>query len=907
MSHGEAPAEQIATIRLHDLHCPECADVVERALRANPHITSVHLDWQHDVVHVGYHAGMIDQAAIETLVAGTGCACDADDESSGAAHDHAGHGHPDSASRMRRLQHGVDVQPITMGTKYDRMQYERSATQAYPEHKRTGEPAAPQTIDHAAMGHEIHAGHMGHETVPLATASSHDSYVGHTAPAAAPAHMDHSGHAAMATAAHSGHARNAASGEMDHGGHMGMDHDMSDPSMAAAMERDMRDKFFIALLLTIPTVLYSPLGMRLLGRELPTFGLDMNLIMLVLSTPVVFYAGWIFIAGAYHSLRRRVLNMSVLIATGVLAAYLFSVLITILGGETFFEAAAMLVTFVLFGHWMEMRSRKGTNEALRALFDLVPPQATVIRDGVEQTIPSSEVQVGDIVLLRPGDKVAVDGEVIEGETSIDEALVTGESVPVTKRAGDRVIAGSINHSGSVRFRATKVGADTTLAQIVDLVQKAQSSKAPGQRLADQAAQYLVILAVGSGLITFLLWYFVADVSLITALTFAISAVVIACPDALGLATPTAVAVGTGIGARHNILIKDAATLENVSRITAVVLDKTGTLTEGKPSLTDVVVDGDVEEATLLRLVASAERGSEHPLAEAIVNGARERGIELAEASSFASIAGHGIQATVDDRRVLIGNRKLMMDQGVDAVALEADAARLAEAGKTPMFVAVDGRAAALVAVSDRIKPSARAAIRQFKALGIDAVMITGDNRRTAEAVARELGIERVFAEVLPADKARHVKELQQEAGARKAWVAMVGDGVNDAPALAQADIGIAIGAGTDVAIETAKVVLMRSDPLDIIKAIVLSKATVRKMKQNLVWASVYNILAIPVAAGALYPSFGLALAPEWSALLMSVSSIIVAVNAVLLKRVEGELADTGTGSAAPPLRPVPAS
>jgi Cu2+-exporting ATPase len=669
------------------------------------------------------------------------------------------------------------------------------------------------------------------------------------------------------------------------------------------MERDMRNKFFIALLLTIPTVLYSPLGMNLLGVELPTFGLGMNLIMLVLSTPVVFYCGWMFISGAYHSLRRRMLNMSVLIATGVLAAYLASLLLTVVGVETFFEAGAMLVTFVLFGHWMEMRARKGTNDAMRALFDLVPPQATVIRDGAEVTIPSSEVQVGDTVLLRPGDKVPVDGEVTDGETSIDEALVTGESLPVTKRPGDPVIAGSINRQGSVRFRATKVGADTALAQIVELVQRAQNSKAPGQRLADRAAQYLVILAVGSGLLTFLAWYFVGGAAFILALTFAISAVVIACPDALGLATPTAVAVGTGIGAKHNILIKDAATLENVSGVTAVVLDKTGTLTEGKPALTDVVLsDGaSMDEATFLRLVGSAERGSEHPLAEAIVIGARDRGVNLTDASRFQAIAGHGIEATVDGRTLLAGNRKLMADRGIEVGDLEERAATLAEEGKTPMFVAVDGRAAGLVAVADRIKPSALEAVRQLRERGIEVVMITGDNKRTAEAVARTLGIERVFAEVLPADKARHVQQLQSE-GKR---VAMVGDGVNDAPALAQADIGIAIGAGTDVAIETAKVVLMKSDPLDIVRALILSQATIRKMKQNLVWASVYNVLAIPVAAGVLYPAYGIMLRPEWSALLMSLSSIIVAVNAVLLKRVEGDLDLTGSGGG-DTLKPLPA-
>src|SRR5215203_3915232 len=810
--HQHVPVRR-GTFELRGVHCLGCAGAVERALREQPDVTDVGLDWKNDLVHVGYDPARIGPEDLEQVITQTGCGCKPTEVEE--AHHHEVMAPPER--RMQHVGHGVDTKPISMGTKHDRMQYEMPAT-----------------------------------------------------------HADHGDHA---------------------------DHDMSDPNMAATMERDMRNKFFVALLLTIPTVLYSPLGMNLLGLRLPTFGLGENVIMLLLSTPVVFYSGWIFISGAYHSLRRRTLNMSVLIATGVLAAYLFSVLITFLGGETFYEAAAMLVTFVLFGHWMEMRSRRGTNDALRALFDLVPPQATVIRDGEEVTIPSSEVQLGDIVILRPGDKVPVDGEVTEGETSIDEALVTGESVPVTKRPGDAVIAGSINRSGSVRFRATAVGADTTLAQIVDLVQQAQNSKAPGQRLADRAAEYLVILAVGSGIVTFLAWYFLGGAAAITAMTFAISAVVIACPDALGLATPTAVAVGTGVGARHNILIKDAATLENVSRVEVVVLDKTGTLTEGEPSLTDVVTVNGRSEEDLLRLVAPAERGSEHPLAEAIVAGARDLGIEPVHAAQFEAIAGHGIWAEVDGHTVLVGNRKLMDDSWVDVGVLEEQTAALAQEGKTPMFVAVDGQEAGLVAVADAIKPSARETLRRLEEMGIEAVMITGDNRRTAEAVARELGIERVFAEVLPPDKASYVKQLQEE-GKR---VAMVGDGVNDAPALAQADIGIAIGAGTDVAIETAKVVLMKSDPLDIVNAITISKATVRKMKQNLVWASIYNVLAIPVAAGVLYPSLGIVLRPEWSALLMSLSSIIVAVNAVLLKRVEQELGGPAAGRPAVPLAPASAS
>ncbi len=815
----ESPAAH-AAIALEGLHCLECAQAVEDALRASPHITSVHVDWLNNVAHVAYHPGLITIPDIEALVASTGCSCDV---VGGAATDHTHPVAPSPQRRLAHLAHGVDTQPITMGTRHDRMQYEMPATAA------------------------AHHAHADHATTPPATA---DAHAGHD----------------MAADAHAGH-------------------DMSDPGMAAAMERDMRNKFFIALLLTIPIVLYSPLGMNLLGVSLPTFGLSHNVIMLLLTTPVVFYCGWLFIAGAYYSLRRRALNMSVLIATGVLAAYLFSLLITVIGGETFFEAAAMLVTFVLFGHWMEMRSRRGTNDALRALFDLVPPQATVLRDGQEVTIPSSEVQLGDIVVLKPGDKVAVDGEVTEGETSIDESLVTGESLPVAKQRGDKVVAGSINRTGSVRFRATAVGAETTLAQIVDLVQRAQNSKAPGQRLADQAAQYLVILAVGAGIVTFVAWYAFGGAALITALTFAISAVVIACPDALGLATPTAVAVGTGIGARHNILIKDAATLEGVSRTQAIVLDKTGTLTEGKPSLTDVVAVGGLAEGDLLRLVASAERGSEHPLAEAIVAGARDRGINLVDATGFEAVTGRGIRAAVDGRALLVGNARLMAENGIDVTGLDAQLADLAEAGKTPMLVAVDGAAAGVVAVADTVKPSARQAVAALRDLGIEVVMMTGDNQRTAQAVAQELDIERVFAEVLPADKARYVQQLQAEGK----QVAMVGDGVNDAPALAQADTGIAIGAGTDVAIETARVVLMRSDPLDVTRAIRLSQATVSKMKQNLVWASVYNVLAIPIAAGILYPSYGIMLRPEWSALLMSLSSIIVAVNAVLLKRVEGDL------------------
>ncbi len=514
----------------------------------------------------------------------------------------------------------------------------------------------------------------------------------------------------MTTSVHA--AMGHATPTVDHAAmdHSGMAHDMSDPAMAAAMERDIRNRFLVALLLTIPIVLYSPIGRNLFGLDLPS-PLPNDWTMLLLATPVVFWSGWIFLSGAYQALRHRTLDMSVLIATGVLAAYLASLALMFLGGEeVFFEAAAMLVTFVLFGHWMEMRSRRGTTDALRALFDLVPPTATVLRDGREIEVPTAEIVVGDMVVLRPGEKVPVDGEILTGTTSIDEALVTGESLPVEKGPGDPVIGGSINRTGAVTFRATKVGAETALAQIVALVQQAQSSKAPGQRLADKAAQYLVILAVGSGIVTFIAWTLFGDAGFVLALTFAISAVVIACPDALGLATPTAVAVGTGIAARHNILIKDAATLEGLSGIQAVVLDKTGTLTEGKPSLTDVVTTPGWDEDDLLRLAAAAELGSEHPLSRAIVDGAERPWSCSHRSRGISAIAGHGVEARVEGHAVLVGNAKLMRDRSLDIAAFNERVEALAAAGRTPMLVAIDGQAAGILAVADTIKPSAREAI-----------------------------------------------------------------------------------------------------------------------------------------------------------------------------------------------------
>jgi Cu2+-exporting ATPase len=677
-----------------------------------------------------------------------------------------------------------------------------------------------------------------------------------------------------------------------------MSHDMSDPAMARAMEADMRRRFWVALALTIPIVLYSSLGTEVLRIHLPLpFGLPRNWLLLILATPVVWWCGWIFHSGAWRALRNRSLDMNVLVSLGVLVAYFFSAFATIFAPqvESSFDAAAMLVTFVLFGHWMEMRSRRGSSDALSALLKLAPSQANVIgADGQIHTVPVEQAQVGDLLLLRPGEKVPVDGRVIEGESAVDESMITGESLPVEKNVGDEVIGGTVNGSGSLRFQATKVGNETALAQIVQLVQVAQNSKAPAQRLADRAAQWLVIAAVGAGLLTFLIWFFVIQQTALFALTLAVTAIVIACPDALGLATPTAVAVGTGIGARNGILIKNATALEQTSRIQAIIFDKTGTLTEGKPSVTDIAPLSPpgaqpLDETRMLQVAASAENDSEHPLARAIVAEAQARGLDLLPTSQFNAIAGGGIQVTIEAQTILIGTARLLADHGVALTDTELERMRgLQTQGKTVMVVALDGRIAGLIAVADRIRPSARETIAQLEEWNIQVAMLTGDNQQTAEAVGRELGITRVFAEVAPADKARFVRQLQGEG----LFTAMVGDGVNDAPALAQADLGVAIGAGTGVAIETAQVVLMRSDPLDVLAAIRLSKATVVKMKQNLFWAAIYNLIAIPVAAGVLYP-LGILLSPAVGALAMSASSITVATNAVLLKRVEPHLRAAG--------------
>jgi Cu2+-exporting ATPase len=658
-----------------------------------------------------------------------------------------------------------------------------------------------------------------------------------------------------------------------HGGHAGMSMD--------SMVRDMRNRFLVALLFTVPTVLWSMVGAELLGSELATpFGMDRDVWLLLLSLPIVFYASSIFFSGAVTALRAKTLDMMVLVAVAIGTGWAYSVAATFfIEGDVFYEAAAMLATFVLLGHWFEMRARGGANDAIRALLDLAPPRATVLRNGEPTEVPTAELEVGDVLLIRPGDKVAVDAKVLEGTSEVDESTVTGESLPVSKEPGDHLVGATINKNGTLRARATAVGSDTALAQIVALVQEAQNSKAPGQRLADRAAFWLVLVALIGGAVTFLIWYVIVGRDVEDALLFAITVVVITCPDALGLATPTAIMVGSGLGARRGILFKNAVALEQAARIDTVVFDKTGTLTKGEPEVVTIATADGVEDSEILALVAAAERDSEHPLAQAIISAARERQLTVGRAGEFEAVPGHGALATVEDRRLAIGNARLMEREAVAMDGLALRARELAGEGRTVVHVALDGQAAALIAIADAPRDSASAAVRALHELGIRTVMLTGDSQATGERIAREVGIDEVIADILPADKAAKVADLQAQGSS----VAMVGDGVNDAPALAQADVGIAIGTGTDVAVETADVVLMRSDPLDVATAIIVSRGTLRKMRQNLAWAVGYNSLAIPIAAGVFEP-LGLVLRPEVGAISMSGSSVIVALNAVALKR-----------------------
>jgi Cu2+-exporting ATPase len=685
----------------------------------------------------------------------------------------------------------------------------------------------------------------------------------HTQHAAADAHAQ--AHAKKDT--HDGHAARGGDGA---DAHAGMHHG-GDLHAAAG---DMRNRFAIAALFSIPLFIWAPMG--LMSPPPTPFGLSPNVWLWILASGAVLYPGWPFFRAAVRSLRHGILDMAVLVLLSVGTGYSFSVAATLFfDGPNFFEASAVLLTFILLGHWLEMRARAGASDAMRALLKLSPPRAVVRRGGQDVEVATADVRVGDVVVVRPGGKIPVDGTVLEGSSQVDESMLTGESMPVRKDPDAAVVGGSINKSGAFTYTATKVGSDTALAQIIKLVQDAQNSKAPAQLLADRASQWLVLAAIVIGLATFAVWFLVIGQTLLFALTLTITVFVIACPDALGLATPMAIMIGTGIGARHGILFKHAEAIEQSARLDVVIFDKTGTLTVGAPEVVDLAVAPAWTAERLLATAAAVEAHSEHPLAKAIL---KRAGAVVTRATEFTNIDGQGATGVLDGATVLLGNRLLMGEHRIDLSSLEADAQRLAGAGRTVIFVGVGGQLAGLFAIADAIRESSRATIEELHRRQVKVAMITGDNRPTAERVARDLGIDFVLADVLPGGKADEVKKLR----AQGHKVGMVGDGVNDAPALTQADVGFAIGAGTDVAIESADIVLMRSDPYDVVRAITIARATLRKMHQNLAWAVGYNVIAFPLAAGVLYP---FTLSPEIAALSMSGSSVIVAANALMLRRV----------------------
>ena len=657
----------------------------------------------------------------------------------------------------------------------------------------------------------------------------------------------------------------------------------------------MKKKFIAAAIFAFPLLYIAMVpmikfvslpGAKMLDGLMMNYPLFYALLEFFLTVPVI-CVGYRFYTVGFKSLFQKSPNMDSLIAVGTTAAVAFSLYNTfqIAKGNfqavhsLYFESAGVIITLILLGKMLEAVSKGKTGEAIKKLMGLAPKTAFVIQNGAETEIPVEEVEIGDIIIVKPGSKIPVDGVVIEGHTAIDESMLTGESMPVDKKAGDKVYAASLNTTGTVKFRAEKVGSDTALAQIIKLVEQAQGSKAPIAKLADIVAGYFVPAVIAIAVASGIAW-FIGTGDFKFALMIFISVLVIACPCALGLATPTAIMVGTGKGAENGILIKSGEALETAHKINAIILDKTGTITEGKPSVTDLICTKNFTQEKLLQLAASAEKNSEHPLGQAIIRGAQEKSLTLLEAENFNSITGQGIEAQIAGISVFVGNRKMMEEKNISVKELEKDADRLAEEGKTPVFVAADGQPAGIVAVADVVKKSSRTAIENLHKMGIEVAMITGDNKKTAEAIARQVGIDRVLAEVLSQDKAFEVKKLQQEG--RK--VAMVGDGINDAPALAQSDIGIAIGSGTDVAMESADIVLMHSDLTDVPTAILLSKKTIRNIKQNLFWAFGYNTIGIPVAAGVLYLFGGPLLNPMLAAAAMSLSSVSVLTNALRLKR-----------------------
>ena len=654
--------------------------------------------------------------------------------------------------------------------------------------------------------------------------------------------------------------------------------------------KSLRNKLILAAVFAIP-LMYISMG-HMMGIHLPDIvnpkknAAVYSIVQLLLTIPVV-YAGKDFFIHGFKNLARKSPTMDSLIAMGASAAIVYSLYATYMTitvdpeyhMNLYFESAGTIITLILLGKLLEARTKGQTSSAIKKLIGLQPKKAKIIENGVEKEVLIENIKVGDIIVVKPGEKIAVDGKIVNGNTSVDESMITGESIPVSKNPGDKVIGGSINKNGSIQFEATEIGKDTVLSQIIKLVEEAQGSKAPISRMADIVAGYFVPIVIVIATVTGIIW-FISGSGLTAALTFFISVLVIACPCALGLATPTSIMVGTGKGAENGILIKSGEALETAHKIKTVVLDKTGTITKGKPVLTDLKVYNNFDENEILQLAASAENNSEHPLAEAIVNGAKERNVEFKQYDKFRAMPGYGIRATIDEKEIQIGNRKLMASRKISTEAAEKDYEILSNEGKTPMFISVNNELAGLIAVADVVKETSKEAVEKMHKLGLKVIMLTGDNEKTAKYIAKEVGIDRVIAEILPFQKSEEVKKLQ-EAGE---FVAMVGDGINDSPALAQANVGIAIGSGTDVAIESADIVLIRNDLNDVAGAIALSKATITNIKENLFWAFFYNVIGIPFAAGIFYAFFnGPKLDPMIAAFAMSLSSVSVLMNALRLK------------------------
>ena len=647
----------------------------------------------------------------------------------------------------------------------------------------------------------------------------------------------------------------------------------------------LKVKFFISLCFSVP-LMYLMFAQ---GLKLPIFKyfLENNAtIQFLLATPVMIAGYQFFTKGFWAVIKTKTANMNTLIALGVGAAYLYSLYATVaiwIGSEKFsskdlyYEVAAFLITFILLGKWLEAKAKGKTSEAIKKLIGLQPKKAWVIRDEKEQEIPVEEVIVGDIVIIKPGQKIPVDGEIFEGHSSVDESMITGESIPVEKTSGNQVIGATLNKTGSFKFKATRIGKDTALSQIIKLVEEAQQSKAPIQELADKISAYFVPAVLVIGILSFGIWFFVGK-DFLFSLTTMITVFIIACPCALGLATPTAILVGTGLGAENGILIKNAEALQKACKIRAIVFDKTGTLTKGKPELTDVISYNSSEEE-VLKLAASIEKKSEHPLAEAIVRGAEEKNIILQDVQNFESITGKGVYGKIAENEIFLGNTRLMQEKNMDVSKAINDVEKMQNEGKTAMLIAENNNLKGIVAVADTLKEFSKEAVNHLKNIGLKVVMITGDNKRTGKAIANQVGIDLVLAEVLPKDKAEEIKKLQE-----KGLVAMVGDGINDAPALTQSDIGIAIGSGTDVAIESGDIVLIKEDLRDVAMAIDLSRYTMKKIKQNLFWAFFYNVVGIPIAAGVFYPLTGFLLNPMIAGVAMVFSSISVVGNSLLMKR-----------------------